>query len=263
MTYELRRNSTGALPIIKETGRFIQKEAASFDLTEVILKGKNDLVSYVDKEAEKMIVVGLKILLPDAGFITEEWTVSQEQKEFTWIIDPLDGTTNFIHGLPIYSISVGLMKQGEMVGGIVYELNKDEIFYAWKGGGAFMNHRPIRVSPVKDIAESLLATGFPYYNFDKLPNYLAILNELMINSHGLRRLGSAAVDLAYVACGRCEGFFEYNLNSWDIAAGILLVKEAGGVVTDFSGNDNALFGRELVASGHIQIELLNIIAKHW
>ncbi|NQW27162.1 MAG: inositol monophosphatase [Flammeovirgaceae bacterium] len=254
---------TGALPIIKETGRFIQKEAASFDLTEVILKGKNDLVSYVDKEAEKMIVVGLKILLPDAGFITEEGTVSQEQKEFTWIIDPLDGTTNFIHGLPIYSISVGLMKQGEMVGGIVYELNKDEIFYAWKGGGAFMNHRPIRVSPVKDIAESLLATGFPYYNFDKLPNYLAILNELMINSHGLRRLGSAAVDLAYVACGRCEGFFEYNLNSWDIAAGILLVKEAGGVVTDFSGNDNALFGRELVASGHIQIELLDIIAKHW
>ena len=99
------------------------------------------------------------------------------------------------------------------------------------------------MSPVKDIAESLLATGFPYYNFDKLPNYLAILNELMINSHGLRRLGSAAVDLAYVACGRCEGFFEYNLNSWDIAAGILLVKEAGGVVTDFSGNDNALFGR--------------------
>lgn len=254
---------TGALPIIKETGRFIQKEAASFDLTEVILKGKNDLVSYVDKEAEKMIVVGLKILLPDAGFITEEGTVSQEQKEFTWIIDPLDGTTNFIHGLPIYSISVGLMKQGEMVGGIVYELNKDEIFYAWKGGGAFMNHRPIRVSPVKDIAESLLATGFPYYNFDKLPNYLAILNELMINSHGLRRLGSAAVDLAYVACGRCEGFFEYNLNSWDIAAGILLVKEVGGVVTDFSGNDNALFGRELVASGHIQIELLDIIAKHW
>ena len=254
---------TGALPIIKETGRFIQKEAASFDLTEVILKGKNDLVSYVDKEAEKMIVVGLKILLPDAGFITEEGTVSQEQKEFTWIIDPLDGTTNFIHGLPIYSISVGLMKQGEMVGGIVYELNKDEIFYAWKGGGAFMNHRPIRVSPVKDIAESLLATGFPYYNFDKLPNYLAILNELMINSHGLRRLGSAAVDLAYVACGRCEGFFEYNLNSWDIAAGILLVKEAGGVVTDFSGNDNALFGRELVASGHIQIELLDIIVKHW
>ena len=254
---------TGALPIIKETGRFIQKEAASFDLTEVILKGKNDLVSYVDKEAEKMIVVGLKILLPDAGFITEEGTVSQEQKEFTWIIDPLDGTTNFIHGLPIYSISVGLMKQGEMVGGIVYELNKDEIFYAWKGGGAFMNHRPIRVSPVKDIAESLLATGFPYYNFDKLPNYLAILNELMINSHGLRILGSAAVDLAYVACGRCEGFFEYNLNSWDIAAGILLVKEAVGVVTDFSGNDNALFGRELVASGHIQIELLNIIAKHW
>ena len=252
-----------ALPVIQHTGAFIQKEAESFDLNKVILKGKNDLVSYVDKEAEKKLVINLKKILPQAGFITEEGTVSNDQKEFTWIVDPLDGTTNFIHGLPIYSISVGLLHRTDIVGGIVYELNKNELFYTWKNGGAFLNDIQIHVSPTQDLSNSLLATGFPYYNFDKLDNYLAILNDLMIHSHGLRRLGSAAVDLAYVACGRCDGFFEYNLNAWDIAAGILLAQEAGGQVTDFSGGNNALFARELVAAGHIHGALLNSIQKHW
>lgn len=185
------------------------------------------------------------------------------KKKFTWIVDPLDGTTNFIHGLPIYSISVGLLKGAAIVGGIVYELNKNELFYAWKGGGAFLNNNPIYVSPTKDLSNSLLATGFPYYQFNKLDNYLCIIKDLMIHSQVLSRLGSAATDLAYVACRRYEGFFEYNLNAWDIAAGILLIEEAGGNVTDFSGGSNFLFGRELVASGNIHDNLLKSIQKYW
>ena len=165
--------------------------------------------------------------------------------------------------MPIYSISVGLLKGTAIVGGIVYELNKNELFYAWKGGGAFLNNNPIYVSPTKDLSNSLLATGFPYYQFNKLDNYLCIIKDLMVHSQGLRRLGSAATDLAYVACGRYEGFFEYNLNAWDIAAGILLVEEAGGNVTDFSGGSNFLFGRELIASGNIHDTLLKSIQKYW
>ena len=252
-----------ALPALQKTGTWIQNEAQSFDLNKVVLKGKNDLVSYVDKEAEKKLVIDLKSILPEAGFITEEDTADDDQKEFTWIVDPLDGTTNFIHGLPVYSISVGLLQGKDIVGGIVYELNKKELFYAWKGGGAFLNDNPIHVAPTQDLSNSILATGFPYYQFDKLDNYLAIIKDLMMHSHGLRRLGSAAVDLAYVACGRYEGFFEYNLNAWDIAAGILLVQEAGGSVTDFSGGNNALFGRELVAGGDIHNDLLKSIQKYW
>ena len=246
-----------------KTGEWIQKEAKFFDLNEVFFKGNNDMVSYVDKDAEKKLVNDLKTILPEAGFITEEGTIDNDQKKFTWIVDPLDGTTNFIHGLPIYSISVGLLKGTTIVGGIVYELNKNELFYAWKGGGAFLNNNPIYVSPTKDLSNSLLATGFPYYQFNKLDNYLCIIKDLMIHSQGLRRLGSAATDLGYVACGRYEGFFEYNLNAWDIAAGILLVEEAGGNVTDFSGGSNFLFGRELVASGNIHDNLLKSIQKYW
>ena len=137
------------------------------------------------------------------------------------------------------------------------------MFYAWKGAGAYMNDSPISVSPVDSLSESLLSTGFPYYNFEKMDQYLAILNTLMKSSHGLRRVGSAATDLAYVACGRYEGFFEYNLNPYDVAAGIIIVQEAGGVVTDFQGGGNYLFGRELVAGGKAQPELLKVIQDHW
>ena len=249
--------------LTRSVGQFIKSEAAAFDTDKVEFKGKSDLVSYVDKGAEQQLVTGLRELLPEAGFLTEENTVEQVEAPYRWIIDPLDGTTNFVHGVPIFAVSVGLQHNGEEVAGAIYEVNRDEAFYAWKGGGAFLNGDSIQVSTASRIDESLFATGFPIYNFDKLDEYLSILNHLMKDSHGLRRLGSAATDLAYVACGRCEAFFEYNLHPWDVAAGAVLVKEAGGTVTDFSGGDNYLAGRQLVAGGGVHEELLKVIQKFW
>lgn len=260
---DLAKLTPSVVQIAKQAGEFIAKESADFDLSKVELKGKSDLVSYVDKGAEQIIVAGLKSLVPEAGFLTEEKTVEQKQTEFTWIIDPLDGTTNFVHSMPGYAVSIGLSQGNEMILGVIYEVTRDEAFYAWKGGGAYMNGNAISVSQAAAIDDSLFATGFPIYNFSKIKEYLTILNELMRNSHGLRRLGSAATDLAYVACGRCEAFFEYNLNAWDVAAGIIIVKEAGGTVTDFSGGSDALHGRELVAGGAVQPKLLELIKENW
>jgi myo-inositol-1(or 4)-monophosphatase len=249
--------------IARKAGAFIAQERASFDHSKVQLKGKSDLVSYVDKEAEKIIVSELQAIIPNSGFITEEDTPNNTEKEYTWIIDPLDGTTNFVHNLPPYCVSIALLKGDTLISGVIHEVTRNETFYASKGSGAYMNDKEIKVTPVKTIDESLFATGFPVHNFHKIDDYLAILNELMKNSHGLRRQGSAAVDLAYVACGRHEGYFEYNLNSWDVAAGILIVEEAGGVVTDFSGGNKALFGREIISAGPVHSALLSVIKKFW
>lgn len=247
----------------KNVGAFIREERKTFSYDRVEHKGPSDLVSYVDTEAEKMLVESLQKILPSAGFITEEGTTDQGQKEYTWIIDPLDGTTNFVHGIPNYCVSVGLMLKGEMISGVVYEVANNECFYAWKDGGAYLDGKRISVSTAPKIKDVVLATGFPYYNFEKLEEYLKILNDLMKDTQGLRRMGSAAADMAYVACGRYGGYFEYNLNSYDIAAGVILVKEAGGEVTDFKGGDDFLFGREMVAGGHVHSELLNVIRKYW
>ena len=227
-------------------------------------KGLNDLVSYVDKQAEKILVEGCRRILPEAGFITEEGTDSTKAERYNWIIDPLDGTTNFIHGLPAYAVSVGLAEYDVPVMGVVYEINRDEMFHALRGTGAFCNDNPIHVSAVDDLSGSLLATGFPYYEFSQMNKYLKILNEFMQKTHGIRRVGSAAVDLAYTACGRFEGFFEYNLNSWDVAAGIVLVQEAGGIITDFSNGNDFVFGRELIAgTPGVQQGMQKIIYDIW
>ena len=249
--------------LVKETGNFIREEAQKFNSSKIEYKGKNDLVSYVDKEAEKRLVKGLSEILPGSGFIAEEGTSTKKSDSYNWIIDPFDGTTNFIHGLPIYCISVALLKRKELALGVVYEVNRDECFHASKGEGAFLNHVPIKVSEGKTFEESLLATGFPYYDFEQMNKYLKILNDFMQNTHGLRRMGSAAIDLAYTACGRFEGFFEYNLNAWDVAAGALIVQEAGGKVTDFKGGNDFLFGREIVAGNATQPQQLKLIQKHW
>lgn len=249
--------------LVKEVGEFIRSEAQNFDESKIEYKGKNDLVSYVDKEAEKRLVQGLAELLPGSGFIAEEGTSKHQSDTYNWIIDPLDGTTNFTHGLPIFAISVALVKRKELSLGIVYDVMKDECFHATKGNGAYLNHVPIHVSQVKSLEKSLLATGFPYYNFDQMKQYLSILDECMQQTHGLRRMGSAAIDLVYTACGRFEGFFEYNLNAWDVAAGALIVQEAGGKVTDFKGGGDFLFGREIVAGSAVQPQMLKLIQKHW
>jgi len=251
------------IEIAKDVGTFIINEQVSFDIQNVEIKGKNDLVSYVDKEAEKIIVSKLKALIAGAGFITEENTINETSDQYNWIIDPLDGTTNFIHGLPLYSVSIALAKHGEILLGVVYEINKGECFYTHKHIKSYCNGGIIKVSEAKRIADSLFATGFPIHNFSKRDHYLAILNELMENAHGLRRLGSAAVDLAYVAAGRYEAYFEYNLNPWDVAAGAIVVKNAGGKVSDFRGGDNYLYGREIVASNHIHDDLLALINRYW
>ena len=252
--------------LCRSTAQFISQEAATFDRSKVEQKGVHDLVSYVDQETERRLVAGLRELLPEAGFITEEGTAGPDThtEEFTWIIDPLDGTTNFVHGLPVYSISVALLHHKELVVGVVHEVNRDESFRAVRGGGAFCNDRPIHVSDVPDLNSALVATGFPYTDFGQLHGYLQVLGAFMTRSHGVRRLGSAAVDLAYVAAGRFEGFFEFNLNAYDVAAGILLVREAGGHVTQFLEAGDPVFGREVVASnGHLHAEMQATIGEFW
>lgn len=242
--------------IARTVGEFMAEERKTFNDSKVETKGLHDLVSYVDKESEKRIIAELQKLLPESGFIAEEGTSDIRGERFNWVIDPLDGTTNFIQGVPIYAVSIGLLDGDELVLGVVYEVGRDECFYAWKNGGAYLNGEPIRVSKRSDIHDALLATGFPYNDFSKLDEYLELLKWTMTHARGVRRLGSAATDLAYVACGRFDAFWEYDLKPWDVAAGAVLVKEAGGVVTDYHGGENYLFGREIVASnGLITIPL--------
>ncbi len=255
---------TQTIELATRIGAFIAKEAENFDLSKVEMKEFNNLVSYVDKEAEKQLVGGLKNILPEAGFITEEGTASHNNEDYKWIIDPLDGTTNFTHGIPTYAISIALAKGHDLLLGVVYEVNRKECFSAWKDGGAFLNGTKIQVTKTDHLEKSLLATGFPYYMFDKVDAYVNILKDFMQKTHGIRRIGSAAVDLCYVACGRFEGYYEFNLNAYDIAGGAIIVKEAGGQVSDFKGEDNYFYGEEIVATNqHIHQEVLNEIKKHW
>ncbi len=250
--------------VAKKVGAFIRKERQHFDVAKVEHKGFNDLVSYVDKEAERQIVESLIQILPEAGFITEEGTNTTLAEVYNWVIDPLDGTTNFIHGIPFFAVSIALMKNKELILGVVYEVNRHECFYAMKDGGAFCNDTRIKVTTAPTLSASLISTGFPYYNFDLIDRYLNSMKSLMEKTHGLRRMGSAAVDLCYVAAGRTEGFFEYNLNSYDVAAGALIVQEAGGSVTDFSGGSDFVFGRKIVASnGTIHSEFLAVLEEFW
>ncbi|MDN3668975.1 inositol monophosphatase family protein [Echinicola jeungdonensis] len=261
---DLKEILSKTIDVAKQAGGFIRRERHNFDLQDVEHKGFNDMVSYVDKEAEKMIVSCLTKILPEAGFITEEGTKNFQKEKYNWIVDPLDGTTNFVHGIPVFSVSIALQKEEEVILGVVYEVNRSECFYATKGGGAFCNDTPIRVSGAENLGDSLIATGFPYNNFEKVDDYLDILKSLMKQTHGLRRLGSAAVDLCYVACGRVDGYFEYNLNSYDVAGGAIIVQEAGGKVTDFKNGQDYIFGREIIASNpHVFKGLYQEINKAW
>jgi myo-inositol-1(or 4)-monophosphatase len=248
--------------IVLQTGAFIREESAKIHQIVIEEKDLNSLVSYVDKTAEMQLVEGLQKLIPDCGFLTEENTTTIAGKAIEWIIDPLDGTTNFLYGIPAFSISIGLRVEGKLVAGIIYEINRNELFYAYENGGAFLNGNTIHVSARKTLKECLLATGFPYYDFSGMNNYIEALKVLMRGSRGLRRIGSAAIDLAYVACGRFDGFFEYSLNPWDVAGGAIIIHEAGGKVTDYSGGNNYLFGKEIIATnGLIHEELRYVLTQ--
>jgi myo-inositol-1(or 4)-monophosphatase len=248
---------------VRAVGAFIRAERDRFSIEDVETKGHtNDLVSYVDRTAEEMLRTALSRLTPGCGFIGEEGGSQDASGDTVWIIDPLDGTTNFVFGIPVFSVSVALYRNGSPELGIVYEVNQDELFWAVKGGGAWLNDRPIRVAADRDLAHSLLATGFPYNDFSQLPQYLEMLTQFLTHTRGLRRLGSAAVDLAYVACGRFDGFFERGLKPWDVAAGALIVQEAGGTVTDFAGGPNYLHGATLLASnGRIHPEMRALVTR--
>ncbi|MGX5691021.1 inositol monophosphatase family protein [Arcticibacter tournemirensis] len=261
---DLEQLTASVVKLAQATGSFIRAEGAIFDASKIEYKGLNNLVSYVDKTAEERIVAGLTSLLPEAGFVTEEETINKTGEVFNWIVDPLDGTTNFIHGLPTFSVSIALQQNDELVLGVVYEVNRDECFYAWKDGGAYLNGRPIFVSSNEEFPQSLIATGFPYYDFEKLEEYINVFRELTKVSHGLRRVGSAAVDLAYVACGRFDAYFEYNLNSYDIAAGMVLVREAGGEATNFAGGPETFNSREILAGNKkLNEKMREVIGKYF
>lgn len=237
--------------LARHTGTWLRSERLRLTSVPTESKGLHDYVTAFDKQSEQMIVARLQELLPESGFITEEKTVTRQAACFNWIVDPLDGTTNFIHGLPPTAISIALREQEEIVIGVVYEIWSDECFYAYKGGNACLNGYPIHVSDTPDLNSSLLATGFPYSDFSILNDFMKYLTWSMKHTQGLRRLGSAATDLVYVACGRCDGYFKYGMKPYDVAAGAYIVRQAGGCVSDFSGGNNWLFGGEIVASGKL------------
>jgi myo-inositol-1(or 4)-monophosphatase len=217
--------------------------------TPINLKSPNQLVTETDIAVEKYLIASLQGLLPDAGFITEEQQITQNaDKEYVWVIDPIDGTTNFVHQIPVFCVSVALLHNNKPYLGVVYELNAKEMFSAEKGKGAFLNGVPMHVSNRAELKDTLIATGFPYYDYERIDPYLNSLKAFMKETRGVRRLGSAAADLAYVACGRFDAFYEYSLSPWDVAAGILLVEEAGGKIAAFNAATDPLFGREIIAA---------------
>ncbi len=257
-----------AAQIAREAGAKLREFFAQGVETEY--KGDVDLVTVADRTVEKLIKTRLGETFPDHGIYGEEGTRERMQGEFRWYVDPLDGTTNFAHGFPQFCVSMGLEQRppgkaededGTLVAAVIYDPLRDEIYTAERGQGARLNGRPIKVSRVPELAEALLSTGFPSRKRHASPN-VHFYQEFTLRSHGVRRAGSAALDLAYVASGRLEAFWEFNLNPWDTAAGILLVEEAGGRVTDFAGNPFKLDSREVLASnGLIQGELVELFKE--
>ncbi|MFK7934692.1 MAG: inositol monophosphatase family protein [Saprospiraceae bacterium] len=264
MQKELERIYYESCRVVTRAGKYMLDELGKVQSESIETKSINSLVSYVDKTAEEMLVDGLRKVLPESVFLTEEDTVENQEGEWQWIIDPLDGTTNFLHQLPCFAVSVALRYRQKTVLGIVYEPSRNECFYAWEGSGAFVNNRSIRVSSTTTLSESLIATGFPYYDYEQLSQYFKVLEHFILNTRGVRRFGSAAVDLAYVAAGRFDAFFEYSLQPWDVAAGAFIVQEAGGIVTDFSGENDYLFGQQMLAvNASLHANILDVVQREF
>jgi myo-inositol-1(or 4)-monophosphatase len=260
---DLQKIKSQAQELTLTVGEYIREQREIFTMNEVQSKGLHDLVSYVDITSEKKLVEGLKNILPEAGFITEEGKQNDDKNKYIWVIDPLDGTTNFIHGIPHYCISIALIENNEIVLGMVYDIPQHDFFWAIRHQGSYLNDKKIYVSDCKNLSDALIATGFPVNKFHRLTPYLQLLETIIQNSHGVRRIGTAALDLCYVACGKAEAFYEYGLQPWDVAAGALIVEEAGGKVSDFNNGKEFLFGEEIVASNtHIHETLIATVEKN-
>ncbi|MEW6419591.1 MAG: inositol monophosphatase family protein [Nitrospirota bacterium] len=233
---------------------------------DISLKTASDFVTSVDRESERIIIDTIKESFPRHLILAEESIKESAREAYRWIIDPLDGTTNYIHGYPVFSVSIALEYKGEIILGVTFDPLRNDLFLAEKGTGAFLNGHPIRVSEINEIKESLITTGFPFRKKEIINPYLKLFKNLFLKVSDMRRAGSAALDLAYLACGRCDGFFEIGLSPWDIAAGSLMIEEAGGVVTDFGGGGDYILTGNIVAGNpavhnEILMEVKNIFTK--
>jgi myo-inositol-1(or 4)-monophosphatase len=252
-----------AIKAARRAGSVINPASLDLGQIKVSIKQQNDFVTEVDRAAEAAIIETLREVYPSHAILAEESGDNQVESEFQWIIDPLDGTTNFIHGFPQYAVSIALVHKGVLNQAVVYDTNRNELFTASKGGGAFLNDKRIRVSSCAKIDEALLGTGFPYRMFDHVDAYLAIFKEMTRRCAGVRRPGAASLDLAWVAAGRLDGFWEFGLSPWDMAAGALLIQEAGGLVSDLAGDGNYLAtGNIIGGTPKVFNQLLQAIQPH-
>ncbi|HYA46363.1 MAG TPA: inositol monophosphatase family protein [Burkholderiales bacterium] len=252
-----------AVKAARRAGAIINRAARDVERLAVTRKRHNDFVTEVDKAAEEAIIEVLRRAYPDHAILAEESGAtagSQGESEYTWIIDPLDGTTNFIHGFPQYAVSIALRHKGVLTQAVIFDPTKNELFTGTRGRGAYLDDRRIRVSKRTQLAETLIGTGFPFRDFETLDEYLGMFRALTARTAGLRRAGSAALDIAYVAAGRLDGFWELGLSPWDMAAGALLVQEAGGLVGDFRGEPGYLeSGRVVCGNPKIYAQMLQVI----
>ncbi len=254
-----------AVKAAREAGKIINRAALDVESVRISQKQVNDFVTEVDQASEKIIIETLLTAYPDHGILAEESGQEHGAKdaECVWIIDPLDGTTNFIHGFPVYCVSIALAVRGKIEQAVIYDPTRNDLFTATKGRGAYMNDRRLRVSKRIRIQDCLIATGFPFRPGDDYKTYLSMMNDVMQRCAGLRRPGSAALDLAYVAAGFTDGLFESGLSPWDVAAGSLLVTEAGGLVGNFTGDADFLHQKEcLAASPKIYAQMVSLLAKY-
>ncbi|GAB2891769.1 inositol monophosphatase family protein [Uliginosibacterium flavum] len=252
-----------AVKAARRAGTIINRASTDLDKLEVQTKQPNDFVTEVDRAAEAAIIEVIRDAYPEHAILAEESGDTGGESEFQWIIDPLDGTTNYIHGFPQYSVSIALAERGIVQQAVVYDPTRNDLFTASRGRGAFLNDRRIRVSKRVRLNDTLIGTGFPFKNMAHVDAYLAMFKDLAGKTAGLRRPGSAALDLAYVACGRTDGFFEIGLAPWDMAAGVLLVTEAGGLASDFGGEGDYLKTGNLVCgTPKIFTQLLQVVQSH-
>ncbi len=253
-----------AVKAARRAASVINRASFELDRLQVIQKSHNDFVTEVDRAAEHAIIDVLRAAYPDHAILAEESGPSEnlhDENENVWIIDPLDGTTNFIHGFPQYCVSIALQQRGQITQAVVYDPNRNDLFTASKGGGAYLNEKRIRVVRRDKLAEALIGTGFPYRDMGGLDEYVSMFRVMTQACSGLRRPGSAALDLAYVACGRLDGFFEKGLKPWDIAAGSLLIAEAGGIVGDFKGDSDYLYkGDVLAGSPRVFAQMVQLLS---